>query len=120
MLAILHHVDQHRLGDPGLVVGLSVHIEVTEAGTPEGTDLAVERFHAPVDILMFLQLLTRVELLLTQLALLCLEADRVFPVGDISRLSSHCISREPRSNEYFHQLSYAIRNRLKAPWIFMP
>ena len=72
MLAILHHVDQHRLGDPGLVVGLSVHIEVTEAGTPEGTDLAVERFHAPVDILMFLQLLTRVELLLTQLALLCL------------------------------------------------
>ena len=70
MLAILHHIDQHRLGDPGFVVGLSVHIEVTEAGTPEGTDLAVERFQAPVDILMFLQLLPGVELLLALLALL--------------------------------------------------
>ena len=57
MFTVYHHVDQHRLGDPGFVVGLSVHIEVTEAGTSEGTDLAVERFQAPVDILMFLQLL---------------------------------------------------------------
>ena len=44
MFSIHHHVDQHRLGDLGFVVGFSVSIEVTEAGTLEGTDLAVEGF----------------------------------------------------------------------------
>ena len=44
MFTIYHHIDQYRLRDLVFPVGFSVSIEVTEAGTLEGTDLAVEGF----------------------------------------------------------------------------
>ena len=80
MLIILHHVNQHRLGDLGFVVGFSVSIEVTEPGTFECADLAVEGFQALMNIPMFLQLLPGVELLLALLALLRLDPLGVLPI----------------------------------------
>ena len=54
MFIILHHVNQHRLGDPGFAMGFqSVDIQVTEAGTFHGTDLTVERF-CPMDFFVVL------------------------------------------------------------------
>ena len=44
MLIILHHADQHFLGDPVFAVGFSMSIQVIEPGALEGTDLTVERF----------------------------------------------------------------------------
>ena len=50
MLPILDHVDQHLLAELGQVVGLPpVKVEVTESGTLEVADLAVERFDLVVD-----------------------------------------------------------------------
>ena len=50
MFFILHHADQHRLGYPVFVMGFPVDIEVAEPGTPEDTDLAVERLHLLVHV----------------------------------------------------------------------
>ena len=50
MLVILDHVEQHLLAVLGQVVGLPpVKVEVTESGTLEVADLAVERFDLVVD-----------------------------------------------------------------------
>ena len=54
MFTVYHHVDQHRLSDLGFPVGLSVHIEVTEAGTLEHADLAVEWFYPMNVVVVFL------------------------------------------------------------------
>ena len=50
MFFTLHHADQHRLGYPVFVMGFPVDIEVAEPGTPEDTDLAVERLHLLVHV----------------------------------------------------------------------
>ena len=73
MLIILHHVDQHRLGDPGFAMGFqSVDIQVTEPGTFYGADLTVERFYPMNFVVVLLQGPSVVELFFTFRALLSL------------------------------------------------
>ena len=88
MFTVYHHLDQHRLGDLGFAVGLSVHIQVTESGAFEHTDFAVEWFYSMNVVVVFLQSLAGVELFITFCTFLRLFPLRVFPLDMFPQINS--------------------------------
>ena len=54
MFTVYYHIDQYSLGDFGFVVGFSVNIQITEAGTLDTTDFAVEWFYPMNVVVVFL------------------------------------------------------------------